>query len=126
MSTYPQVLEALRTAELLLLNEVDIQRHVAVPWVAAALGEKWKGVEAYELAGFPDTIKRLEDGLKEHASPSVNRLKRYASLGALGDTPQDRGKSIRRLYLDGAAETMARAQAEADGTAGAWRTRKLA
>ena len=97
---------------LLRLSEDDIQRHVAVPWVAAALGERWKDSEAYGMAGFEDTIQRLEDGLKQHASPAVKRLKRYAALGALGDTPQDRGRSIRRLYLDGAAETAARRQAE--------------
>ena len=112
MSIYPKVLAALRAAELLRLEEVDLQRHVAVPWVAAALGEKWKDQEAYELAGFPDTLQRLESGLTEHASPSVNRLKRYAQLGALGSTPQDRGRSVRRLYLDGAAETAARARVE--------------
>ena len=39
MSVYPKVLAALRAAELMLLEEVDLQRHVAVPWVAAALGE---------------------------------------------------------------------------------------
>ena len=86
MSVYPKVLAALRAAELLRLEEVDLQRHVAVPWVAAALGEKWHEQEAYELAGFPDTIQRLEENLAEHASPSVKRLKRYAQLGALGNT----------------------------------------
>ena len=50
MSVYPRVLAALRAAELLRLEEVDLQRHVAVPWVAAALGEKWHEQEAYELA----------------------------------------------------------------------------
>ena len=40
MAVYPMVLAALRAAELLLLSEDDIQRHIAVPWVAAALGER--------------------------------------------------------------------------------------
>ena len=35
------------------------------------------------------------------------RLRRYAMLDALGDTPKEKGATVRRLYLDGAAREAA-------------------
>ena len=54
---------------------------------------------------------KLERELAQQASPGVVRLRRYAMLDAIGDTPKEKGDTVRRLYLDGAAQEAVR-QAE--------------
>ena len=74
--------------------------------MAAALGMQWKGPERAKL-GDEELIRamdKLEQRLKEKASPHAKRLKRFVAVGAMGNSPGEHGESLGRLYLDGAAE----------------------
>ena len=72
--------------------------------VSASLAVPWAGSDAFSPNGFSTALAELEGELGSLASPGVVRLRRYAMLDAIGDTPKEKGETVRRLYLDGAAQ----------------------
>ena len=89
---------------MVTLQEEEYTRAILVPWVSASLAVPWIGSDAFSPAGFSTALEELEGELESLASPGVVRLRRYAMLDAIGDTPQEKGETVRRLYLDGAAQ----------------------
>ena len=87
----PESCEPLRGAELATLAATKSTRGVLVPCVAAALGEVWQGHVDYEPGTLVEAVERLEDALKEKASPGVARLRTPAlrvTAGAGGFSPR--------------------------------------
>ena len=104
LGRYPKILAALWGAEMVTLQEEECTRAILVPWVSASLAVPWVGSDAFSPAGFSTALEELEGELGSLASPGVVRLRRYAMLDAIGDTPKEKGETVRRLYLDGAAQ----------------------
>ena len=128
LEAFPRVLLSLRGAEMVTLQQTECTREEIVPWVAASLGIQWVGKEAFKPDGLSDTLQILETELAQKTSPAVVRLRRYASLEALGTSPKEKGATMRLLYLDGAAakaadEAAAKAAEEAAAAADGGGTR---
>ena len=105
---WPTLLAHLRIMGKLGSDATDVTREGLVPWVAAALGMQWKGAGRAKL-GDEELIRamdKLDQRLKDKASPHAKRLKRFVAVGAMGNSPGEHGESLGRLYLDGAAETL--------------------
>ena len=106
LGAWPAILAHVRIMERLDLTVTSLKREDLVPWVAAALRMQWKGPDRAKLGDeeLVIALDKLEKQLGDKSSPNKNRLKRYAAIKAIGDSPGEHGRTLGRLYLDGAAE----------------------
>ena len=104
VEAYPMVLAALRAAGEIPFAETVIKRGALVPFALAALGRAGRGQARGAHAAIFGWLDALESKLRTSASPAVRRLKRFRATGVAGDSAAERGKCVRRLYLDGAVQ----------------------